>query len=87
MHYALSKATLVVCSSGSTAFTRPMRFKLPPASRTPYWLLALIVAINITASAQNVPAGREQVLVSPFEAGTTHVAGTVAQKSRYWGIS
>ncbi len=43
--------------------------------RTPYCLLALIVGLSIADRAQNSPAGRQQVLVSPFEAGATHVAG------------
>ena len=75
MHYALRKATLIVCSSTPRALTERMRFRLPAASRTPYCLLALIVGLSIAARAQNSPAGRQQVLVSPFEAGATHVDG------------
>ena len=75
MYYALRKTTLVVCSSAFTAVTPKKRFRLAAASRTPYWLLALMVGLAIAARAQNGPAGRQQVLVSPFEAGATHVAG------------
>ena len=74
-HYALRKATFVVCSSAPRALTQRKRFRLPAASRTPYCLLALIVGLSIADHAQNSPAGRQQVLVSPFEAGATHVAG------------
>ena len=74
-HYALRKATLVVCSSAPRALTQRKRFRLSVASRTPYCLLALIVGLSIADRAQNSPAGRQQVLVSPFEAGATHVAG------------
>jgi hypothetical protein len=75
MHYALRQTTLVACSGTSAAVTQRKRFRLLAASRTPYWLLALIAGITIAAHAQNTPAGRQQVLVSPFEAGATHVAG------------
>src|SRR5579864_5424577 len=75
MYYALRKTTLVVCSSAFTAVTPKKRFRLAAAFRTPYWLLALMVGLAIAAHAQNGPAGRQQVLVSPFEAGATHVAG------------
>ena len=74
-HYALRKATLVVCSSAPRALTQRKRFRLPAVSRTPYCLLALIVGLSIADRAQNSPVGRQQVLVSPFEAGVTHVAG------------
>ena len=64
-----------MCSSAPRALTQRKRFRLPAASRTPYCLLALIVGLSIADHAQNSPAGRQQVLVSPFEAGATHVAG------------
>jgi hypothetical protein len=64
-----------VCSSAPRTPTQRKRFRLSAMSRTPYCLLALIVGLSIADHAQNSPVGRQQVLVSPFEAGVTHVAG------------
>ena len=74
MRYAFRKPTLVVCSGASTAVTRRKKLTLN-AARGVLCLLALSFAFATAAIAQNIPAGRQQVLVSPFEAGATHVAG------------
>jgi hypothetical protein len=65
-----------VYSNASAPLTQRQQFRLPGAvPRTSYWLLVLIGSLTLAVRAQNIPAGRQQVLVSPFEAGATHVAG------------
>ena len=76
MHYAVRKSTFVVRTSASIPLTKRKQFRLPGAAfRTLCCLLIFLGGFILRVHAQSVPAGRQQVLISPFEAGATHVAG------------
>jgi len=70
--YALRKTSHSTCSCAFILFQRRLGLA---HLRNPLQLLLALVLTALRATAQNNPAGRQQVLVSHFEAGVTHVGG------------